>query len=131
MTSIYKLLTRALTSAGVVSIAAWTVGSAIAAQEIPRSFIASPEIYKVIAANQQYQVIAVTWKPGQRDMLHSHPASAVYYLSDCSVRIHAQDGTSRDVNPNAGAAYVQQPIPGHVLENIGTADCKLIMFEPQ
>jgi hypothetical protein len=40
------------------------------------------------------------------------------------------DGTSREGKPSAGAAIVQAPIPGHILENIGTSDCKLIMFEP-
>ncbi len=100
------------------------------AQDLPRSFVASPDIYKVIAQNDQYKVIAVTWKPGQKDVAHSHPANAVYYLTDCSLRIYAKDGSYRDAQPRAGAAIVQQPIPAHVLENIGTADCRLVMFEP-
>jgi hypothetical protein len=99
-------------------------------QQLPRSFDASPGIYKVLAQNDQYKVIAVTWKPGQKDVLHSHPANAVYYLTDCSLRIHPQAGPSRDAQPKAGAALVQAPIPGHVLENIGASDCRLIMFEP-
>lgn len=102
----------------------------ISAQPLPRSFVASPDVYKVIAENDQYRVISVTWKPGQRDILHSHPASAVYYLTDCNLRIHAPDGTFRDARPSAGAAIVQVPIPGHMLENIGTSECRLVMFEP-
>lgn len=100
------------------------------AQTLPRSFVASPDIYKIVAQNEQYKVIAVTWKPGQKDVLHSHPASAVYYLTDCSLRVQTPDGTFRDVQPRAGLAFVQGPVPGHVLENIGSADCRLIMFEP-
>lgn len=100
------------------------------AQTLPRSYQASPDIYQVIAQNDQFKVIAVTWKPGQRDVVHSHPANAVYYLTDCSLRIHAPDGSSRDAQPRAGAAIVQQAIPGHVLENFGSADCRLVMFEP-
>ncbi|WP_374666471.1 hypothetical protein [Ramlibacter sp.] len=100
------------------------------AQDLPRSYVASPDIYKVIAQDAQFKVIAVTWKPGQKDIVHSHPANAVYYLTDCSLRIHAPDGTSREAQPRAGYAVVQRPIPGHVLENVGTADCRLIMFEP-
>ena len=110
-------------------LAALTTGTVLA-QGLPRSFEASPDIYKVIAENAQYRVIAVTWKPGQRDQLHSHPASAVYYLTDCSVRVHMPDGTSRDFNPRSGTAIVQAPIPGHVLENTGASECKIIMFEP-
>ncbi len=107
-----------------------TLAASVQAQPSPRSFDASPDIYKVIAQNDQFKVIAVTWKPGQKDVLHSHPASAVYYLTDCSLRIHAPDGSTREGQPRAGMAIVQPPIPGHVLENIGSADCRLIMFEP-
>lgn len=106
------------------------VAAPASAQQLPRSFDASPDIYKVIAQNEQYKVIAVTWKPGQKDVLHSHPANAVYYLTDCSLRVHAPDGTTRDAQPKAGFALVQGAIPGHVLENTGTGDCRLVMFEP-
>ena len=117
------------TLAATIVLAVLTTGAALA-QGLPRSFETSPDVYKVIAENAQFRVIAVTWKPGQRDQLHSHPASAVYYLTDCSLRIHMPDGTFRDGKPPAGAAIVQPPIPGHILENTGTSDCKLIMFEP-
>ena len=122
------------TLAGASVIALLLLGAAATAsaqpQPQPRSFVASPDIYKVIAQNEQYKVIEVVWKPGQRDVLHSHPASAVYYLNDCSLRVHRQDGTVMEAKPKGGAAVVQQPIAGHILENIGAADCKLIMFEP-
>lgn len=107
-------------------------GAALAAsaQEVPRSFVASPDIYRVIAENAQQRVIAVTWKPGQRDAMHSHPSSAVYYLTDCEIRIHVRDGPSRDFRPKAGMAVVQMPIAAHSVENIGAAECRLIMVEP-
>lgn len=112
-----------------LSLSLLTLASAHA-QQPPRSFVASPDIYKVLAENEQYKVIAVTWKPGQKDVLHSHPANAVYYLTDCSLRIQAQDGSFREVKPKAGAAIVQASIAGHVLENVGLTECRLIMFEP-
>jgi quercetin dioxygenase-like cupin family protein len=118
-----------LSTLAALSLGIFTLSSA-QAQQLPRSFVASPDIYKVAAQNEQYKVIAVTWKAGQKDSLHSHPASAVYYLTDCSLRIHAQDGSYRDVQPKAGHAFVQAPIPAHALENLGTTDCRLVMFEP-
>jgi hypothetical protein len=33
--------------------------------------------------------------------------------------------------PIAGTARVQPPIASHRVENIGTSDCRLIMFEPK
>lgn len=102
------------------------------AQDLPRSYVASPDVYRVLAEDARYQVIAVTWKPGQRDLPHAHPASGVYYLTDCSLRLYKADGSVlQEAHPRAGMALVQPPIPGHVLENIGTSDCRLVMFEPR
>lgn len=113
-----------------VALCGWAIVVPVRAQQNPRSFVASPDIYKVIAQNEQFKVVSVVWRPGQKDVLHSHPANAVYYLTGCSIRIHAPDGTFRDAQPEAGYAVVQPAIPGHVLENVGTSDCRLIMFEP-
>ena len=38
-----------------------------------RSCVTSPDVYKVIAENNNTRVIPATWKPGQRDEWHSHP----------------------------------------------------------
>lgn len=114
----------------VAALCSWAVAIPVSAQQTPRSFVASPDIYKVLAQNEQFKVISVVWRSGQKDVLHSHPANGVYYLTDCSIRIHAPDGTFRDAQPKAGSAVVQAPIPGHVLENTGSSDCRLIMFEP-
>jgi beta-alanine degradation protein BauB len=115
-----------------IAALAFTAALPVAAQApLPRSFEASPDIYKVIAENPKYRVIQVVWKPGQKDVAHGHPDNAVYYLSDCSMRLTAADGSTRDVNPRAGYAVVQNPIPNHVVENTGSADCRLIMFEPR
>jgi len=113
-----------------VALCSWATMVPVSAQQNPRSFVASPDVYKVIAENEQFKIISVVWRPGQKDVLHSHPTSGVYYLTDCSVRIHAPDGTFRDAQPKAGYALVQPAIPGHVLENVGTSDCRIIMFEP-
>ena len=101
------------------------------AQTAPLSITASPDIYKVIAEDSKYRVIEVTWKPKQKDVQHSHPAAAVYYLNDCSLRSFAKDGSQVDLFPQKGVARVQSAIPSHAMENIGTTDCKLIMFEPK
>jgi hypothetical protein len=102
-----------------------------AAQVAPRSFVASPDVYKVVAENEQYLVIEVTWKPGQRDQFHSHPVAGTYWLTDCAVRVHAPDGTFQESSRTAGRAGVQSPIASHSFENISKADCRLIMFEPK
>ena len=106
-------------------------GSGIA-QTAPHSLVASPDIYKVIAENEEYRVIEVTWKPGQRDLVHSHPASAVYYPMECTLSGFDASGAARWTGQTrAGTAVVQKPIPAHSVENTGQSECKLIMFEPK
>ena len=125
--------TSALRALRLGALAATLLASttAVLSQTAPLSFLASPEVYKVMAENEQYRIISVTWKPGQRDAPHSHPAAGVYFLTDCALRFFAADGTSRDGQPRAGYAAVQAPIASHSVENIGPADCQLIMFEPR
>lgn len=106
-------------------------GTAIA-QPVPHSLVASPDIYKVIAEDDHYRVIEVTWAPGQRDHAHSHPASAVYYPMDCTLRGYGPTGAALgEATRKAGTAIVQKPIPSHSVQNVGPSACRLIMFEPK
>lgn len=124
-----KLARRCLLPLALAAMSLVPPLPAAAQAPLPRSYTASPDIYKVIAQNDQLLVIAVRWQPGQKDVMHSHPASGVYYLTDCQLRLHAPDGSSRDVQLKAGFALAQAPIPAHVLENIGAGECRLVMFE--
>ena len=102
------------------------------AGELPDAVTASPGVYKVIAENESLRVIAATWEPGQRDMMHSHPAIGVYILSDCdNMRAHLADGTSRDWSAKSGNAGANNPVKSHAIENIGDTVCRLVFFEPK
>lgn len=104
----------------------------VQAQEAPRSFAASPDVYRVIGEDDRYRVIAATWAPGQRDNWHSHGAVvAVYALTDCTVRLHTPDGQYRDGKLKAGDSRVGPQAPKHVFENAGGAECRMILFEPK
>lgn len=115
-----------------IAIAALCGGATPLHAQVPHALAASPDIYKVIAEDARYRVIEVTWAAGQRDAPHSHPAAAVYYPMDCTLRQYGADGTAlgqRDIP--AGSATVQGPVASHSVENIGARACKLIMFEPR
>ncbi len=107
--------------------------SAIAStDEVPDAVTASPEIYKVIAENDSLRIVAATWKPGQRDMMHSHPAIGIYILSDCDkMRAHHADGTSKDWGAKSGAAGANTAVAAHAIENVGDTECRLVFFEPK
>ena len=119
-------------SAGVaLALGTAMLAGPLQAQTVPRSFEASPDVYKVIAENDQVRIIKVAWKPGQKDKFHSHPFAGSYFLTACSLRHELPDGSKRDTAPAAGSAYAQAPIASHAIENIGKSDCELIMFEPR
>lgn len=119
----------ALSLGALVTTFALAAAVGAVAQDLPRAYTASPDVYKLLTQNADSRVFEGRWQPGQRDVMHSHPASAVYFLTDCDLRNHAPDGSTRDVHPRAGMAVLQAAIPGHVIENIGTAECRLVMFE--
>lgn len=95
------------------------------------SHVASPEIYKVLAEDDQFRIIEAKWKPGQRDVLHSHPTAYQYHVNDCSMRITLADGSSRVANPKRGTSRIAEPVQSHYAENIGTSDCTIVFFEPK
>ena len=54
------------------------------AQVVHQDFAASPDVYVVRGENDQYRIVQATWKPGQRDQFHSHPAMSWVWVTDCS-----------------------------------------------
>jgi mannose-6-phosphate isomerase-like protein (cupin superfamily) len=117
---------------GIASIGTLGITATSHAQEVARSFVASPDVYKLISENDQYRVIASTWKPGQRDNWHSHGSTvAGYRLTDCNLRVHTPDGKSTESSTKSGAALIGAASSSHSFENIGKEECKLVLFEPK
>lgn len=96
-----------------------------------RSFVASPDVYKVVADRDNTRMILATWKPGQRDEWHSHPAgTAVYALTDCeAMRVYLPSGQSIDGSFKAGHVEIQPEILSHSFENRSSSECKMLFVE--
>jgi len=104
--------------------------SAAMAQSAPPSYQADPDVYKVIFEDQNFRVIAATWKKGVHDKPHSHLVPSVaYFLTDCMSRIYEPDGKTRESNTKAGAAHAVPITQSHSAENIGPADCSVVFVE--
>ena len=99
------------------------------AGDVPASFHASPDVYKVLAENDEMRVVLATWTPGKKDVSHSHPMAAVYTIKDCHARISTPDGKVREVNNKAGAARINPPVASHTFENIGKNECQQVLVE--
>lgn len=70
-----------------------------------------------------------TWKLGQPDKWHSHPPSAVYFLTDCEGRIFSSDEKFVDTSFKAGQAVVEAEIFSHAFENRGRCECRMLIVE--
>jgi hypothetical protein len=101
----------------------------VLADDAPPSFDANPDVYKVLAENDEMRVVLATWKPGQIDKSHSHPMAAVYTIKDCNARIATPDGKVREVSLKAGTARVNPAVPSHTFENIGKTECQQVLVE--
>ena len=104
----------------------------IAAEVAPPGSEASPDVYKVLAENDQWRVLEATWQPGQEDNMHSHPGDRVsLYITDCSLRLTKPDGTFRDATPKAGTAKARtgKPVAAHRVKNTGDEVCVIKIVE--
>jgi hypothetical protein len=91
------------TSAAIAALV--LVATVAFAQSSPPTYQADPSVYKVIFEDENFRVIAATWKKGTRDKDHAHPSPSVAYaVTDCSLKVITPDGKSRDVNSKAGSA---------------------------
>ncbi|GAB4486214.1 MAG: hypothetical protein OHK006_13740 [Thermodesulfovibrionales bacterium] len=87
-------------------------------------------MYKVIAENEHFRVIISTWKPGQRDAMHSHECTLVgYRLTDCNLTVYTPDGKTTAREAKAGQALFNPVIAAHSVENIGSSECQLVIVE--
>jgi len=100
------------------------------AGDVKPSYAASPDVYKVIAENDEIRVVLATWKPGVKDNLHSHPKMfAAYTIKDCHRKITKSDGTVDEKQLKAGTARVINPVNAHTFENVGKSECQQVLFE--
>ena len=121
------MLQRTLLALCAATIA---TASAARAESAPPTFQGDPDVYKVIFEDQNFRVIAATWKKGSADKPHSHPVPfIVYALDDCAIRVHNPDGSTRDINSKAGTAFAGPITTSHTAENTGTADCHALFVE--
>jgi mannose-6-phosphate isomerase-like protein (cupin superfamily) len=116
----------------VLSLAAplCIASSAAFAQDAPPTYQADPSVYKVIFEDQNFRVIAATYRAGQTDKAHSHPVPSIAYaLADCAIRTHAPDGKTRDIDVKAGTVNAVPITPSHTTENAGSKECQVIFVE--
>lgn len=87
-----------------------------------------PDIYKVTFENEKLRVATITFKPGDKLGMHSHPNHLVYGLSAGKVLNVAADGTTKELEVKEGATHWAGPVT-HTTENIGDTEVRALVIE--
>ncbi|HSP86944.1 MAG TPA: hypothetical protein VLN45_02330 [Ignavibacteriaceae bacterium] len=87
-----------------------------------------PKHYKVEFENDQVRVLRITYNPGEKGVMHSHPDGMVITLNDAKGKFTFPDGKTMDVNFEAGAfRWVEAQT--HQGENVGEEPFEVIQIE--
>lgn len=87
-----------------------------------------PKHYKVELENDQVRVLRIQYGPGEKSVMHLHPASVAVFKTDGKVKFTTPDGKSQEVAAKAGE--VQWEAGGaHLPENAGAKPFELILVE--
>jgi quercetin dioxygenase-like cupin family protein len=125
-----KNLTYVIMSVLLATIALGLGANTAMAKDVEPSYKESPDVYQVIAENEYFRVIMATWKPGQRDKMHSHEGPLVgYRLTDCNLKVYTPDGKAKAREAKRGEALFNPVIAAHAVENVGSSDCQLVIVE--
>ena len=87
-----------------------------------------PNIYKVIFENEKIRVSEVTFKPGDKIPMHSHPDHFLYVLEAGKLILSYPDGHTSDFDAKAGQ-IVWIKAETHAGENVGTTEFKALVAE--
>src|ERR1700686_2755016 len=74
--------------------------------------------YKLDFENERVQVVAVTYGPHEKSVLHDHPGGVVVSLTEAHLRFTDESGKTREVFSKAGEVRWYPPFK-HRVENLG------------
>ena len=88
----------------------------------------NPSSIKVKLENDSVRVMEAELPPGYQEKLHSHTPYVMYILSGGRVRIHLEDGRSRESEFKPGDVFFSDPVT-HWAENIGSSTIRVLLVE--
>lgn len=89
----------------------------------------NPEMNIILVDTTLLRATIATIEPGAKSQLHTHPASFVYALTDCSLKVYYADGDIETVDIKAGDNAYGDPEKPHQTENIGKKTAKFLLIE--
>ena len=89
---------------------------------------ADPKHYSVISENDQVRILKVHYGPGEKSVVHSHPATVAVFLTDAKGQFVMGDGKKADFDVKAGGTQYEGPVT-HTPENTGDKAMDVIVVE--
>lgn len=112
----------------VTGIAIGALGFAVAQETTQDPVIISPQYYTVRFENDTVRVLEYRFKPGEKEVMHTHPPGVVHYLSEARFRIVSPDGSTSDATVTAGEVAWRE-LTSHAAENIGSTEAHAFAVE--
>ncbi|NNG27208.1 MAG: cupin domain-containing protein [Ignavibacteriaceae bacterium] len=90
--------------------------------------VVDPEHYKVEFENDKVRVLRITYGPGDKSVMHSHPEGVAVFLTNGTTKFTLPDGTTQDIKVEAGQViWTDESI--HNPENTGDKPFEVIQIE--
>jgi quercetin dioxygenase-like cupin family protein len=84
--------------------------------------------YKVEFENERIRVVRISYAPGERSVMHSHPESVAVFLTDAKTTFTYPDGRTEDISAKAGQVMHMDAF-AHLPENTSKKAFELIQVE--
>ena len=88
----------------------------------------SPQYYTVRLDNTRVRVLEFRLKPGEKEVMHSHPEGIVFALADATVKTFLPDGTSV-AYPSRNGDVMWRDAVTHSGENVGSTEAHYLAVE--
>ncbi len=89
----------------------------------------SPDIYTVLFENEEIRVLELTFEPGEREAMHSHPRYTIVAKEGGTLRIHTESSEPVDVVIQVDQPRLLDPVTAHWAENVGDTTVRVIAVE--
>ncbi len=86
------------------------------------------DVYKLILENERVRVFDVRFKPGQKAVMHTHPAHVVYVLDDYTLNLEIPEREAQEIPLKAGQTIYMEAGP-HAAQNIGKTEGHALVIE--
>ncbi len=95
---------------------------------IPDAVKGDPRHYSVEFENELVRVVRAKYGPGEKSVMHSHPASCAIFLGNQTFKFSGLDGITEDDSTRAGEVRCGDA-DVHLPENTGRDTAELVIIE--